>query len=157
MNGNPVVGTIVALVGIVIFYLLYCSMRYDLHGDKYSSYLETVISPVTKFRKDRTPPCYKCKYCKDLIFCSRKSAVSDKESKLNTYLPCGVKCDENRGTRFCKFKECSKDELESRKSAFLEAKHRNFLVDAIGMNEYRKYIGSTTLHEDIPHIPFCKD
>lgn len=84
------------------------------------------------------------------MFCSRKSAISYKESKLNTYLPCGVKCNEIRGTHFCKFKECSKDELESRKSEFVETKKRNFLADSVGINEYRKQYEFVPVHEDIP-------
>lgn len=157
MNGDPVAVTIVAIVGVVIFYLLYCAMIFDFDKGKYSSYLEVLASPITEFRKDRIPPCYKCKYCKDIGLCSRKSAIADKESKLNTYLPYGVKCDEIRGTRFCKFKEGSKDEIESKKLMFTETEARDTMLRTIGGNGYRKLVKSIPLHEDIPHIPFCKD
>ena len=153
MNGDPVVGTIATIiVGTIIFYLLYCGMIFDFDNDKkHSSYLEVLISPITEFRKDRIPPCYKCKYCKGIGFCSRKSAIADKESKLNTYLPYGVKCDEIRGTRFCKFKECSKDELEEKKSVFLERKpSEDYILQTVGGNGYRKLVKSIPLHEDIP-------
>lgn len=158
MNGDPVAVTIVAIVGVAIFYLLYCGMVFDFDKDKkHSSYLEVLISPITEFRKDRIPPCYKCKYCKGIGFCSRKSAIADKESKLNTYLPYGVKCDEIRGTRFCKFKEGSKDEIESKKLMFTETEARDAMLQTIGGNGYRKLVKSIPLHEDIPHIPFYKD
>lgn len=125
MVGNPAALIIILIIFSVSFYLVYCGFIYDMHGDKYSSFLAAVVRPIIEFRKDRTPPCYKCKYCKDIGFCSRKSAIADKESKLNTYLPYGIKCDEIRGTRFCKFKECSKDEVESKKLMITETKAKD--------------------------------
>ncbi len=153
-NGNPIMATIVFLLFGFICYILYCKMSYDLsEKNKYGSWQEVAMSPITEFRKDRTPPCYKCKYCKTIGLCSRKSAIADKESKLNTYLPYGVKCDEIRGTNLCKFKECSKDELESKKSAFLETKpSKDYILQTIGGNGYRKLINSIPIHEDIPLI-----
>lgn len=160
MDGNPVVGTIVVIVLIVLFYLVYCGFIYDMHRDKYSSFLNAVFSPVTEFRKDRTPPCYKCKYCKSVGFCSRKQAVAYKESKLNLYLPYGAKCDEIRGTNFCKFKEGPKDEVESKKLMFKEIESRDNMsqtIEVVGGHGCRKLCKSVPVHEDIPHIPFCKD
>nr|DAE25215.1 MAG TPA: hypothetical protein [Siphoviridae sp. ctWWc42] len=153
MDGNPVVGTIVVIVLIVSFYLVYCGFIYDMHRDKYSSFLATVISPVIEFRQDRTPPCYKCKYCKSIGFCSRKPAVAYKESKLNAYLPYGAKCDEIRGTYFCKFKEGPKDEVESKKLMFTETESRDHMLktlETVGGHGYRKLCKSVPVHEDIP-------
>lgn len=160
MDGNPVVGTIVLIVLVVSFYLVYCGFIYDMHRDKYSSFLNAVISPVTEFRKDRTPPCYKCKYCKSIGFCSRKPAVAYKESKLNLYLPYGAKCDEIRGTNFCKFKEGPKDEVESKKLMLKETESRDNMlqtIEVVGGHGCRKLCKSVPVNEDIPHIPFCED
>ena len=160
MDGNPVVLTIVIIIMFVSFYLVYCGFIYDMHGDKYSSFLAAVVSPIIEFRQDRTPPCYKCKYCKSIGFCSRKPAVAYKESKLNSYLPYGAKCDEIRGTNFCKFKEGPKDEVESKKLMFTEAEARDHMsqtIEVVGGHGYRKLCKSVPVHEDIPHIPFRKD
>lgn len=160
IDGKPVVLTIVVITLVVSFYLVYCGFIYDMHRDKYSSFLAAVVSPVIEFRKDRTPPCYKCKYCKSIGFCSRKQAVAHKESKLNAYLPYGAKCDEIRGTNFCKFKEGPKDEVESKKLMFTETESRDHIsqtIEVVGGQGYRKLCKSVPVHEDIPHIPFCKD
>lgn len=160
MDVNPVIGAIVVITLAVSFYLVYCGFIYDMHKDKYSSFLSAVISPVIEFRKDRTPPCYKCKYCKSIGFCSRKSAVAYKESKLNAYLKYGAKCDEIRGTNFCKFKEGPKDEVESKKLMFTETEARDHMlqtIEVVGGHGCRKLCKSVPVHEDIPHIPFCKD
>ena len=152
MYGNPVALIIILIILPVSFYLVYCGFIYDMHRDKYSSFLKAVISPVTEFRKDRTPPCYKCKYCKSIGFCSRKPAVAHKENKLNAYLQYGAKCDEIRGTNFCKFKEGSKDEVESKKLMFKEIESRdNTLqtIEVVGGHGYRKLCKSVPVNEDI--------
>lgn len=155
MDGNPVALIIVIIIMLVSFYLVYCGFIYDMHGDKYSSFLEAVVSPIIEFRKDRTPPCYKCKYCKSVGFCSRKPAVAYKESKLNSYLPYGVKCDEIRGTNFCKFKEGPKDEVESKKLMLTEIEARdNTLetIEVVGGRGYRKLCKSVQVDDCRKHM-----
>ena len=118
-------------------------------SEEYLSHSSAILYPIIN-----------CKYCKSIGFCSRKTAVAYKESKLNVYLPYGAKCDEIRGTNFCKFKEGPKDEVESKKLMFTEAEAKDHIsqtIDVVGGHGYRKLCKSVPVNDDIPHIPFCKD